>query len=172
MNDFIVTLASITTEKKIFPFKITDEFFEVFTFSDIKHANISAIATLFKDHENISLNLMLKGEINQLPCDICTNELSVTISAETNLIIKKTDSPEDLISSDEILWIKKNASKIDLKHLIFELIILNIPKKRKHPLDKNGKSACDQEMIELINKYTQKENKSSDPRWDTLKSLK
>ena len=86
------------------------------------------------------------------------------------LLSKKTDA--DLISTDEIIYIKKNENQLDLKHLIFELIVLNFPTKRKHPLDETGKSTCNKEMINLVNKYTQIEQKSSDPRWDALKELK
>ena len=62
--------------------------------------------------------------------------------------------------------------KIDLKHLIFELIVLNLPKKRKHTVDKQGKSTCNKEMVDLVNKYTQIKEQASDPRWDALKKIK
>jgi uncharacterized metal-binding protein YceD (DUF177 family) len=169
MNYYIVKLGAITNGQNSFSFEIKDQFFEAFTFSDIEHADISAIAKLNNDGNNMSLNLIIDGQINQLSCDICTDELSVKISAETNIIIKKTD--EDLVSSDEIFYIKKSENKIDLKHLIFELIVLNAPKKRQHSLDKKGNSTCNKEMVDLVNKYTQVKDKASDPRWDALKSL-
>ena len=170
MNDFTVKLGSITNGKNYFSFEIKDQFFEAFTFSDVEHANISAVGILDKDGENISLNLIIDGEINQLACDICTDELSVKISGETNVIIKKTD--DDVTSTDDIFYIKKSENKLDLKHLIFELIVLNAPKKRQHALDKQGNSTCNKEMVDLVKKYTQIKEKSSDPRWDALKSLK
>jgi hypothetical protein len=105
MNDYIVKLGAITNGQNSFSFEIKDQFFEAFTFSDIEHADISAIAKLNNNGNNMSLNLIIDGQINQLSCDICTDELSVKISAETNIIIKKTD--EDLVSSDEIFYIKK-----------------------------------------------------------------
>ena len=67
---------------------------------------------------------------------------------------------------------KKNENKLDLKHLIFELIVLNAPKKRQHALDKQGNSTCNKEMVDLVKEYTQVKEKSSDPRWDALKNLK
>ena len=170
MHDFTIKLGAITNGKNSFSFEIKDQFFEAFTFSDIVHANISAIAILDKDGENILLNLIIDGQINQLACDICIDELCLKISAETNVIIKKTD--EDLVSTDEIFYIKKSENKLDLKHLIYELIVVNTPKKRHHPLDEKGNSTCNKEMIDLVNKYTQVKKKSSDPRWDALKKYK
>jgi len=171
MNDFTVKLGSIASDtgKKSFSFEIKDAFFEAFAFSDIKHVDISARATLDKDGDNIELNLMIKGQINQLACDICTDELSVEISGETNIIIKTTN--EELISTDEIFYIKRSENQIDLKHLIFELIVLNAPKKQQHALDKQGNSTCNKEMIDLVNQYTQIQEKASDDRWDALKRI-
>ena len=169
MNDFTVTLGSINSGENTFFFEINDSFFEGFAFSELKHGNISAIAKLNKDGENIALNLIINGEIARLPCDICTDELSVQISAETNIIIKKINN--DLMSTDEIFYLKKNENKIDLKHLLFELIVLNTPQKRQHALDKHGNSTCNKEMVDLVSKYTQIKEKASDPRWDALKNL-
>ncbi len=169
MNDFIVKLNSITN-KKSFTFEIKDAFFESFTYSDIEHVDVCAIAKFKKDGENIYLKLTIDGDINHLACDICTEELSVKIFGETNIIIKKTN--EHKISTDEILYIANDKNYLDLKQLIYELIVLNAPKKRAHPLDKNGNNTCNKEMLDLITKYTQKANMSSDPRWDALKKLK
>ena len=169
MNDFTVNLGLINAGKKSFSFEIKDQFFESYTFSDVEHANISAIAQLDKDGNNISLNLTINGKINQLACDICTEKLSIGVSAEMNLLIKRTN--DDLVCTDEIFYIKKNENKLDLKHLIFELIVLNVPKKRQHTLDKDGNSNCNKEMVDLVKKYTKIEENTSDPRWDALKKL-
>ena len=171
MDDFTIKLGTIKTGKNSFSFEIKDKFFEAFDFSDVKHVDIFAVANIYKDGENISLNLIIEGQINQLACDICTDYLSLKVSGETKMLIKKTD--EDLKSSDdEIFYIKKNENKLDLRHLIFELIVLNAPKKRKHGLDEQGNSTCNKEMIDLVNKYTQLKEKTSDPSWDALKILK
>ena len=113
--------------------------------------------------------MCIRDRINQLACDICTDELSVEISGETNIIIKTTN--EELISTDEIFYIKRSENQIDLKHLIFELIVLNAPTKQQHALDRQGNSTCNKEMIDLVNKYTKIQEKASDDRWDALKKI-
>ena len=170
MNEFIITLGEITSGKNYFSFNIKDQFFEDFNFSDIKHAEISANARITKSGENLTLSLVVNGKINQLACDVCAEELSVKVSGETNIIIKTTEQEKE--SPDEIFYIKKNGNKIDLKQLIFELIVLNAPKKQQHPLDENGNNTCNQEMINLVKKYTQPKKQASDARWDALKNLK
>ncbi len=169
MSDFIIRLDKITNSQVSYSFVVKDKFFETFTFSAIKHTDIIAVAKLNKHGDNISLNLIINGYINKLACDICTEELSIKISGETNVIIKKTN--KNIFSTDEIIYVKPNDNKLDLKQLIFELIVLNTPKKRKHGLDANGKSKCDEEMIKLIKKYTNVKNETCDPRWEVLKNL-
>ena len=170
MNDYKIKLGGITNGNNTFSFEIKDQFFDAFTLSDVEHAKILATALLNKDGNKLALTLQINGTINKLLCDICTEEISISIKAAANLIVTKTD--EDLISTDEILYIKNSDNSIDLKQLIFELIILNLPRKRQHPLNKKGEVTCDKKMVSLIEKYTVKEEKLSDPRWDALKGLK
>ena len=170
MNDFKIKLGVINGGENCFSFEIKDQFFEAFTLSDVEHADITATALLDKDGNKLALTLTINGKINKLLCDICTDEMSVDIKAETNVIIKITD--EDLVSTDEIFYVRKSENAIDLEQLIFELIILNIQKKRQHALNEDGSSNCNEEMVDLVNKYTATEEKSSDPRWDALKDLK
>ena len=170
MHDFKIKLGAINGGENYFIFEIKDQFFEEFTLSDVEYANITATALLDKDGDRLSITLTIDGEINKLLCDICTDEISVDINAETKVIIKTTD--KDLVSTDEIFYIKTSENEIDLKQLIFELIILNLPKKRQHGFNQDGNSKCNKEMIDLVNKYTVAEEKSSDPRWDALKELK
>mgnify|MGYP001295129460 CR=1 FL=1 len=47
-----------------------------------------------------------------------------------------------------------------------------VTKKQQHPLNDKGEVTCNEEMVNLIAKYTVKQEKSSDPRWDALKDLK
>mgnify|MGYP001202905847 FL=1 len=171
MNKFSVQLDTIKddTGKKSFSFDINDSFFEAYAFSDIEHVDITAYAELKNDGENILLNLMIDGKINKLLCDICAEELSISITGETNIIIKKTN--EKLVSTDEIVYLKRNENKLNLQHLIFELIVVNTPTKRQHALDKEGNRTCNKKMINLLNQYTTVKEKSPDPRWNILKNL-
>ena len=170
MNEYKIKLGSITNGKNSFSFEIKDQFFDAFTLSDVEHAEIIATALVNQDGDKLALTLQIDGTINKLLCDICAEEISISSKAVANLIITKTD--EDLTSTDEILYIKNSDNSIDLKQLIFELIILNLPRKRQHPLNKKGEVTCDKKMVSLVEKYTVKEEKSSDPRWDALKDLK
>ena len=103
-------------------------------------------------------------------CDICAEEISIDISSITKMMIKETS--ENLESTDEIIYINSNDNELSIKHLLFELITLSLPNRRQHPVNEDGTTNCNTEMINLIDKYNHIEEKSSDPRWDALKDLK
>jgi uncharacterized metal-binding protein YceD (DUF177 family) len=131
MNKYEIKLGGITNGKNIFLFEIRDSFFESFDLSDVKYAEINVTAVIEKDVSNLILDLHLEGKINKLLCDICIEDISIEIKAETSIVIKNTN--DNIRSTDEIHYYKKGDNVIDLKHLIFELIILNIPKKNTTP---------------------------------------
>lgn len=170
MNQYEIKLGGITNGKNTFSFEIRDLFFESFEMSDVKHAAINVTAIIEKDVSNLTLDLYIEGKINKLLCDVCIEDISINIKAETSVIIKNTN--DNISSTDEVYYIKNSENYINVKHLIFELIILNIPKKIQHPLDKNGTVTCNKEMVDLIEKYKVTNEKSSDARWDALKKIK
>ncbi len=170
MDNYVIKLGGIPNGEHTYSFEIKDQFFEVFTQSEVQHANIIATALLDKENNKLALTLTLSGVINNLLCDICAEDLSINIETKTKIIIKETD--ENLESTDEIIYVKTSENTFSLQHLIFEIINLTLPNKRQHPINEDGSSNCNKEMVDLIEKYTVKEEKSSDPRWDALKDLK
>ena len=169
MSGYKINLGAITNGSNLFSFEIKDTFFDAYAFSEVRNADITATALLEKNSKKLELNLSIDGQIHKLLCDLCAEELSMDISAETKVIIQKTN--DNLFSTDEIFYVKTSENSIDLKQLIFELIVLNIPKKRQHALNNKGNSVCNKEMINLVNKYTKKKENTSDSRWDVLKDL-
>lgn len=170
MNEYRITIGGIEEGIHSYTFDIKDSFFKTFSQSEVKCANIIATVLLEKTNNKLALSIDLNGSINHLLCDICAEELSVDISSITKMMIKETS--KNLESTDEIIYINSNENELSIKHLLFELITLSLPNKRKHPLNEDGTTNCNTEMISLIDQYNNIEEKSSDPRWDALKNLK
>ena len=170
MNDYRITIGGIEEGTHSFTFDIKDSFFKAFSQSEVRHANIIATVLLKREDAKLTLSIELNGKVHHLLCDICAEDISVDISSITKVMIKETS--EDLESTDEIIYINENENKLSLNHLLFELITLSLPNRRKHPLNEDGETNCNAEMISLIDKYNNIERKVSDPRWDTLKNLK
>ena len=168
MNNFSIKLQSLKNGNNEFSFQVKDKFFENDCISDIKHADLIVNSLIIKNDDKLKIEINISGVLNDIPCDICTEKISIKFSALSNYILKISDKN---CLNDEIIFVKEEDGKINLYHLIYETIILNSPKKRQHKLDENGNKTCNSEMLKLIEKYTKKQNKKIDPRWDALKNI-
>ena len=170
MNEYRITIGGIEEGIHSFTFDIKDSFFKAFSRSEVRYANIIATVLLERENNKLELAIELNGKVNHLLCDICAEDISVDISSITKMMIKETS--ENLESTDEVIYINSNENELSIEYLLFELITLSLPNRRQHPENKDGTTNCNTEMISLIDKYNNIEEKSSDARWDALKDLK
>ena len=79
---------------------------------------------------------------------------------------------EEESEDENLIVIAPESYQIDLTQHLYELISLSLPAKMVH---EDGD--CNEEMVELINKYKQPSSDSNsddddiDPRWSALKNL-
>jgi len=149
-------------------FDINGKFFESFVNSDITNCNIKVVSVLMKDGNKLKLNLSFKGEIYNLLCDLCANEMTIYVDNIISVLLY--ESEEKIDDTDDIIYIKKNQYEIDISQLIYEGIILSIPSKKEHKEKENDK--CDKEMKLLLDKYADINEKRNDTRWEKLNKLK
>jgi hypothetical protein len=168
MNDYQIKYKNINTGKHFYKFNINKSFFSLFDTSEITDAEIEANVILDKKGHKDILNIEISGNINNLLCDSCSSKLSLPISSKTSFLIEFTD--ENKTSLDDIIYVKNNTNKLCVKEILFEMIILSVPNKRKCAVKEDGKNNCDPEMLKLIEKYSTKE-KILDDRWQELKKI-
>ena len=170
IDNYIVTLNTRNNLSEKYLFEIGNEFFKTFNHSEVKEANIKADIILTNEKEKFTLNIKLYGKVYNLLCDLCADKVSISINASSDITIIKTTA--NIESTDEIIYVSPHTQQFSIKHLLFELISVSIPKKRKHRISENGESNCDAEMIELIEKYTKIKTAPSENQWSILKDLK
>ena len=122
-----------------------------------------------EDISSYNLKCKIAGEISGIPCDLCAESLTIPIKTAASIIIKESKDP--LESTEEIIYIKPKQQRIDITHLVFEMVTLAIPLKRVHKLDERGNIACNKEMLNLVKKYFTKKPVLNDSRWDPLKEI-
>ena len=168
MTNYIINLNKINNSHDSFNFNVNDAFFKEFVNSEITSGEILINLDVKKKNENFHFLFKLNGVITNIKCDICTENISLPVQLSTNIIVQRTD--KELEDTDEIIYISKTKNEISIKHLLFELITLSMPSRRRHgEKDKNG---CNKEMITLIKKYANQKSYLDDSRWETLKKLK
>ena len=169
MCEYKIKLAVAKDGKHNYSFEVKDKFFEIFDYSLVEKADIIAKIQVEKNGNKFILNVSIEGEIHGLNCDLCADPLTVPIRAETTFIIK--ECIKQLESTDDIIYIQPKQSELEIKHLIYELIILALPVKRRHKSDASGNIKCNKKTLALVNQYSKKEY-VSDPIWDALKKIK
>ena len=157
-----------------FKFEVDGAFFEKMENETITKCDIQVNITLNKQNSLMTLEFSINGTVN-LPCDRCSENFDLIISGNNKLIVKMGNDFQE--ESEEVIVVPKNDPSLDISQYIYEFVLLLIPMKVEHPLDANGKSQCNEELIKLLEKYQPKEKNEGeedniDPRWERLKGLK
>jgi uncharacterized metal-binding protein YceD (DUF177 family) len=168
-REYVIQFVSLGLGVHEYEFSVQDSFFNDFEYSEVKQGNVQVQVQLLKQSHMMVLEFEISGTV-KVPCDLCAAEFDLPIEGSYKLIVKVggTDVGED---NDDIITIAANEHELDLSQYIYEYIILSIPSKRVHPLDENGESTCDKEVLKKLKGFLVEEEKV-DPRWAALKNIK
>ena len=153
-----------------FEFEVNNEFFEKFEESEIKEGTLLATVEVDKRTTHLDLLVKIVGTV-MISCDRCLEMFSYPINCKNRLIVKFGN---DTANNDaDVIYLSTDEYELDLRQHLYEFIHLALPIRRVHPLDKNGKTGCNPEMIKKLNELLIDEEKqnNTDPIWDELKKL-
>ena len=170
MNEYKIKLHGLKDGSYSNSFTIRGEFFEAFNTSEIKYVNIDIDTILKVENKSFNLKIKSEGMVKDIPCDICTEKIDVPILSELNYIIKRGIAKD--FEDENVIFINESDKELNLDNILYEMIVLAFPTKRQHKLNSVKNDECNKEMVNLINKYSIKEQKDIDPRWEALKKLK
>ena len=170
MNEYKIKLNGLKDGSYSNSFTIRGEFFEAFNTSEIKFVDIDIDTMLKVENKRFDLQIKSKGIVKGIACDICTEKIDVPVASELNYIVKR--GFEANFEDENVIFLDESDKELDLDNIIYEMIVLAFPTKRQHKLNSVNDDECSKEMVNLINKYSIKENKNIDPRWEALKKLK
>ncbi len=154
-----------------FGYNIEDKFFDHFEQGMVSVGCLEVKVILEKRSTFLKLSFTVKGWV-ELTCDRCLEIYRQPVVHKDEIFVKFGET--DFNGDDEVLWVLPGEHKLNLAQLIFEFIIVSIPLKHVHPVEKNGKCGCNTEMIDKINQYSQQgqAHLEIDPRWEALKKIK
>jgi uncharacterized protein len=168
--DYIIPFKGLNDGKHKYEFVITNAFFELFPESEIKQGKIDVKIELTKRSNGLEAQFTLKGWVS-VACDRCLEYFDYPLKHKTHLFFEFGDEPGEI--SDELVVLSHGDTQLDLAQYLYEFINLALPFQKYHPDGEDGKSKCDPEMVERLNKIKTNHNEDStiDPRWDKLKDL-
>ena len=170
MSKYKIKLNGLKDGSYINSFRIRGEFFETLNSSEIKLVDIDIDTMLKVENRRYNLEIKSNGIVKDIPCDICTEKINIPISCNINYIIKK--GIEKNLEDENVIFVDEKDKELILDSFLYEMIVLAFPTKRQHQLNSINDEECNKEMVNLINKYSVKENNNIDPRWEALKKLK
>mgnify|MGYP001156804848 CR=1 FL=1 len=170
MSKYKIKLNGLKDGSYINSFRIRGEFFETLNSSEIKLVDIDIDTMLKVENRRYNLEIKSNGMVIDIPCDICTEKINIPISSEINYIIKKGIGKD--LEDENVIFVDEKDKELILDSILYEMIVLAFPTKRQHQLNSINDEECNKEMVNLINKYSVKENNNIDPRWEALKKLK
>jgi uncharacterized metal-binding protein YceD (DUF177 family) len=165
---YTILLSGLKEGHHTIDFEIDNKFFELFAESEVKEGSLVANVEMDKRSTHLDLKIMVSGSV-RVSCDRCLEMFSQPVKSENRLLVKYGKSIDDI--DPDILSLPIEANELDLQQQIYEFIMLALPIKRVHPVDKNGKSTCDPVMLKKLDELIVDEEKDNDPRWDELKKL-
>jgi len=152
-----------------FEYQADRRFFEYFDGGIADDGNVAVKVILEKESSLMILRFIVNGTVS-VQCDRCLDQYDQVVKSENSVIVKFGDETFD--EGDDVIWVSPADHQINVAKLIYDFIILSIPARQVHPVDKNGKSACNPEMLERLKKLSAPEQpEQTDNRWDDLKKL-
>jgi len=169
-DEFKLRLSGVGIGNHKFSMFCDKEFFELAEITEVIEGSISLDIEMEKKETMLQLFFHFYGKVS-LPCDRCLDPVSLPLDFTESLIVKFSSTGETNMEDDMIWIIPENEYDLDVFHFVYESVILAFPSKIIHPETEDGKSSCNPEILERLEKLSMKEI-GNDPRWDILKNIK
>ena len=174
LKDYTIAFKGLSDGQHEFIYNLNDAFFGQFESSLVETGALKAKVGLLKSQTMLSFTFEIRGTVESV-CDKCLGALEIPVRYKGKLLVKfgaEYDEP-----SEDIVVIPHDDSEINVAQWLYEFICISLPIRHVHQKDKDGKLACDPEMLEKLNQYLvvdkpeNEVNDEVDPRWAALKNL-
>lgn len=161
-----LVFGNLKVQNHSFEYRLNKEFFDHFDSEESKDGEVDVLINLERAQSHLDMHFNLKGWV-QCDCDVCLSKLQMPIASDYYLHVKLVD--QLLPDEADIIYIDRNAHKIDLTQLLYEYVFLSLPY-RKLCADSLNEEKCDQSFVERMNEKGEGETETN-PQWDKLKDL-
>jgi uncharacterized metal-binding protein YceD (DUF177 family) len=154
-------------------YQIDSQFFKHFEESLISDCKVNVKVEFEKEEMLFTLRFFIDGTVG-VACDTCLEPFDKEIFGDFQCLVKFSDElAKGNNDDDEIIYIGRDSSYIDISHLIYEYIILCLPMQILGCKEPGTDPRCNQEVIKRLKKAEEpQKNDEVDPRWQELNKLK
>ena len=149
-----------------YQYSIDGSFFRLFEESPVQEAALEFEVTIDKRSDMFLLEFVLQGTVGAI-CDRCTAPINLPISGDFELIVKygESDGVED---NDEVVFIPREVSHLNLAKYMYEFTILALPITNTFDCQGLPEPPCNFEILKFLK--SEEEDKTSNI-WDALRDL-
>ncbi|HRP38474.1 MAG: DUF177 domain-containing protein [Chitinophagales bacterium] len=172
LKEFQIPFVGLKIGVHEFNYNLNKSFFEHFPDSPIGNCEVNVKLEFDKKETLFVLNFFIDGKV-AVECDRCLAPYEKEIFGDYTCYVKLLGNPDADAEDDEIIFIGKDESHIDVAQLIYEYVVLCLPI-QKIPCAEPGKDErCNQAVLKYLNQQEQKSHNEQafDPRWEALKKL-
>ena len=172
LREYEIPFVGLKIGVHTFNYEINGKFFSHFEDSPISECDVNVRLEFDKKETLFILNFFIDGEV-AVECDRCLAPFRKEIFGDFVCYVKFTDNPDEIPSDDEILYISRDESHIDVSQLIYEYINICLPIQRIGCKEPGKDPKCNLEVLKFLLEQPKPEVKEEkpDPRWDALKKL-
>jgi uncharacterized metal-binding protein YceD (DUF177 family) len=173
LAEYTIPFVGLKIGSHDFEYEIGKKFFEDFEYEDFNSANLHLEVVLEKKNTMMELFFETSGTVN-VNCDLTNEPFDMPISSSLRLVVSFGDEFND--ENEELLIVPHGEYEINIAQYAYEMIVLAVPQKRKHPGIEDGtlKSDVLDKLEELSPRGINEDNDNEediDPRWSKLKNL-
>lgn len=172
LRDFQIPFVGLKVGVHEFNFELGKKFFEHFPDSPVAECDVKVKLEFDKKETLFTLNFFIDGKVS-VECDRCLAPYQKEIFGDFTCYVKFTENPDEIPENDEIVFIGRDESHIDVAQLIYEYVVLCLPI-QKIPCKEPGEDErCNQEVLKFFKQQEEANQKEPtiDPRWEALKKL-
>jgi uncharacterized metal-binding protein YceD (DUF177 family) len=172
LREFQIPYVGLKIGVHQFDYQIDGKFFKHFEDSPISDCNVNVRVEFEKAETLFTLMFFIDGTV-RAACDTCLEPFDKEIFGDFKCLVKYSDElSKGSNDDDEIIFISRDESHIDISQLIYEYICLCLPMQLLGCKVPGEDPRCNQEVIKRLKRDERKESGEPDPRWDQLNKLK
>ena len=181
LKKYTIPYKGLKVGSHTFEFEVDDRFFQAFEGSELHRGQGVVKVDLEKQNRMMSLTFAMEGEV-EVACDRCLEEFMLPFTYQGTLQVRFSETEQE--SDGEIMWISPNETELDLAQYIYESINLSLPYQRVHPVDAEGHSLCNPDMLsrfrivseqefeQIVQQAANHESTPEDNPWHALEKVK
>jgi len=171
LREFQIPYVGLKIGVHQFEYQIDGKFFKHFEDSPISDCQVNVRLEFDKSETLITLLFFIDGTVSAA-CDTCLEPFDKEIFGDFKCLVKYSDElSKGTNDDDEIIFISRDESHIDVSQLIYEYICLCLPMQLQGCKEPGNDPRCNQEVIKRLKKDDSK-SEEVDPRWEQLNKLK